>query len=159
MVGQLLNSLMPSRTPGSSSTLTPLNLTPIWLNTWTTAAEKPHGGNTGVPFMNRTTSLVSISPWIRSLVAVSNIVSSPRWSPSLRRRRLQGQGVQLGAHAALQRGINHLMLLNARFAAKRLAHDVARVVIAVAAQILNGYRRVGQAFLDQLFDLARIHRH
>ena len=51
------------------------------------------------------------------------------------------------------------MLLNARFAAKRLAHDVARVVVAVAAQILNGYRRVGQAFLDQLFDLARIHRH
>ena len=46
--------------------LTPLNLTPVWLSTWTTAAEKPHCGNTGVPFMYSTTSLFLMSCSMRS---------------------------------------------------------------------------------------------
>src|SRR5260221_388555 len=51
MVGQLENSLMPWRISGSESTSTPLNFTPICVRICTTAAEKPHCGKTGVPFM------------------------------------------------------------------------------------------------------------
>ena len=42
---------MPWRSSGSFSTSMPLNLTPSFESTCTTAAEKPHCGNTGVPFM------------------------------------------------------------------------------------------------------------
>src|SRR5882762_3180609 len=54
MVGQLEYSLMPWRIVGSWSTSTPLNLTPRCVSTWTTAAENPHCGKTGVPFMKGT---------------------------------------------------------------------------------------------------------
>ena len=33
----------------------PLNLMPSWVRICTTAAEKPHCGKTGVPFMKSTT--------------------------------------------------------------------------------------------------------
>src|SRR3546814_16974932 len=61
MVGQLLKSLMPWRMPGSCSTSTPLNFTLRCERICTTAAEKPHCGNTGEPFMKSTTWLSSIS--------------------------------------------------------------------------------------------------
>src|SRR4051794_16857323 len=71
MVGQLLYCLMPSRRLGSVSTSMPLNLTPKWVSTCTTAEEKPHCGNTGVPFMKRTTSFDVTSLLIRSATALS----------------------------------------------------------------------------------------
>src|SRR5579864_519810 len=66
MVGQFENSLMPWRISGSVRTLTPLNLTPSSERMFTTAAENPHCGKTGVPFMNTTTSFEAMSAAIRS---------------------------------------------------------------------------------------------
>ncbi len=43
-----------------------LELDPNSESTWTTAAEKPHWGKTGVPFMKSSTSLWAISWAIRS---------------------------------------------------------------------------------------------
>ncbi len=48
------------------------------------------------------------------------------------------------AHAALERGIDHLMLLNARLANKGGRDDARRVMIAIAAQILDRDLGVGQ---------------
>ena len=53
---------------------TPLNCTPMWFSTCTTVAEKPHCGNTGVPFMNKTTSVPSTSLLIRSNTVLSLII-------------------------------------------------------------------------------------
>jgi hypothetical protein len=65
---------MPWRMLGSDSTSMPLNLVPSSLSTCTTAAEKPHCGKTGVPFMNSTTSLVSIS-FLILLVTVLSVIA------------------------------------------------------------------------------------
>src|SRR5215469_15921911 len=88
MVGQFENSLTPCRTSGSVSTFTPLNFTPSSERISTTAAENPHWGNTGVPFMKRTTSFEAMSVSIRSraefdmIFLVVKAISGP--SPSLR---------------------------------------------------------------------------
>ena len=58
----------------SSSTLMPRNLTSRCDKTPTTAAEKPHCGNTGVPFMNSTTDSLAISLSIRVFKASSNMI-------------------------------------------------------------------------------------
>ena len=52
----------------SASTSTPLNGTPRPVSTLTTAAEKPHCGAAGIPFMNSTTSLSAMVAWMRSVV-------------------------------------------------------------------------------------------
>lgn len=57
IVGQLENSLMPSRTSGSVSTLTVSNSAPARLSASTARDEKPHCGKLFVPFMNTTTRL------------------------------------------------------------------------------------------------------
>ena len=46
--------------------------------------------------------------------------------------------MQLAPHAAAQGLVNHLVLLHPRLALERGGHDMRRVVIAVAAQILDG---------------------
>src|SRR5215213_12000776 len=56
MVGQFEYSLMPLRSSADSRTLRPLYPTPTWSRICTTWPEKPHCGNCGVPFMNKTTS-------------------------------------------------------------------------------------------------------
>src|SRR5581483_86498 len=125
MVGQFENSLMPWRIEGSDSTSMPLNFTPRCVSTWTTAAEKPHCGNTGEPFMKRTTSLPVTSPLMRSLTVASMF-------RLLFGRRLQRHRVQLVAHAALEGLVNHLMLLDPALALECRRDDVRGVVIAVA---------------------------
>ena len=58
---------------------------------------------------------------------------------------LQGQRVQLAAHAAVQRVIDHLVLLNAGLALEAPETDMGRVMVAVAAQILDRDLGVGDA--------------
>src|SRR5690606_10868308 len=140
----------------------PLNLTPRWLSTWTTTAEKPHCGNTGVPFMKSTTSLLPTSwsmRWRRVSSSILAILLSGRYAGSLRRRRLQSEGVELSPHPPLQCLVNHLVLLHAVLSGEGSRHDMARVVVAVAAEILDRDLRVGQGGLDQPLDLTRVHRH
>ena len=52
--------------------------------------------------------------------------------------------MQLVAHAALQRLIDHLMLLDAGLALEGGGDDGGGVVVAVAAQIVDAYLRVGE---------------
>src|SRR5256885_4304357 len=118
MVGQFENCLTPSRTAGSVSTLMPLNLMPSSLSTSTTAAEKPHCGKTGVPFMKSTTSFSAMSCLMRSMTVASVMMlasgggSFGRGIGSIGRRGLQRQRVQLVAHLTLQSLVDHLVLLH-----------------------------------------------
>src|SRR5215217_6841677 len=99
---------MPSRTSMSSRTFTPLKGTPRWDRIWTTRAEKPHCGNTGVPFMKSTTGLDFTSASMRSKAGL--VIGL---GPSRRGGGLEGEGVQLAAHAPLQSGVDDLVLLHA----------------------------------------------
>src|SRR5262249_40640868 len=143
----------------------------MWLRICTTVAEKPHCGKTGVPFMNKTTGLSSICCLMRSLVVLSMFRSSCCGSGSsptsvssefaliLRCVGVQCQRVQFVAHSPAQGLVNHLMLLHPALAAEGSGNDMGGVMVAVAAQILDQDRGVGQALLDKPLDCHCIHRH
>jgi len=57
--------------------------------------------------------------------------------------------MQRPAHLTFQRIINHLVLLDARFAAKRFRDDGGGVMVAVAGEIVDRDKSVGKALLDQ----------
>ena len=57
--------------------------------------------------------------------------------------------MQFAAHAALEGGIDHLVLLHAGFALEGSGDDVGGVVIAVAGEVADGDDRIGQGFLDE----------
>ncbi len=66
----------------------------------------------------------------------------------------QRQGVQLAAHPAAQRLVDHLVLLHPRLAAERSETTCARVVVAVAGQILDRAPAAsGRLCLDQALDV------
>src|SRR6185503_18327992 len=100
----------------------PWNFTPSSLRHSTTAAEKPHCGNTGVPFMNSSTSFLPISSRMRSNTSLMSISWSSAQEaaeliPNIGRSGLlrhggQFEGMQHAAHAAAQRAIDHLVLLD-----------------------------------------------
>src|SRR5579862_3194238 len=157
MVGQFENSLMPWRISGSDSTSIPLNLTPMWLSTWTTRAEKPHCGKTGVPFMNSTTGLAAISLRMRSKTGFSSdMVTGFLFSDRLGG---EGQRMQLAAHPRTQRRVDELMLLHTAASLELGGAHMGGVVVAVAAQILDRDLRVRQTLADQALDRRRVHRH
>src|SRR5258706_4340869 len=102
-----------------------------------------------------------MSCWMRWTIGL-DMSCSFRSCLSLCRRRcrgLQRQGVKLFAHPALQGLIDHLMLLDARLAREARRNDGCRIVIAIAAQILDRHVCVRDSLLDQALDLARVHRH
>src|ERR1700752_3873753 len=72
---------------------------------------------------------------------------------------LQGERMKFVAHPAAQCLIHHLMLLDPSLAAKGAGNDMRRIMIAIAAQVLDRDLSVRQAFLDQPFDHRRVHRH
>ena len=88
--------------------------------------EKPHCGNSGVPFMNSTTSLLFTISSMR-LLHRSSFVSCGRCSLKLQR-------MQFSAHPAAERGIDALVLPDPRHPREGRAHDPGGIMIAVAAQ-------------------------
>src|SRR3982751_3854975 len=96
--------------------LMPWNFTPSWLSTSTTAAEKPHWGNTGVPFMNSSTSFLPISSRMRSNTSLMSETPKDMTSnigPSgLLRHGGQLERMQDAAHSPAQRTVDHLVLLD-----------------------------------------------
>src|SRR5215213_5759241 len=116
----------------------------MWDRIWTTRAEKPHCGKTGVPFMKSTTGLDFTSLSMRSKAGL--VIG---FGPSRRGGGLEGEGVQLPAHAALQGGVDDLVLLHAALAAEGFGHDRSGIVIAVAGQVLDGDLGVGQGRFDE----------
>src|SRR3712207_5550934 len=145
---------MPSRISMSSRTFTPLKGTPRWERICTTRAEKPHCGKTGVPFMNSTMGLDFTSLSMRSKAGL--VIG---FGPSRRGGGLEGEGVQLPAHAPLQGGVDDLVLLHPALAAEGLGHDGSGVVVTVAGQVFDGDLGVGQGRFDEGLDLRRLHRH
>src|SRR5260370_8976499 len=77
----------------------------------------------------------------------------------LAHRRLEGEGVQLAAHAPLQCPVDHLVLLDPCLALEGRRFDMGGIVIAIAAEVLDRDARIGKPFADQAFDHRRIHRH
>src|SRR5712691_3300588 len=163
---------MPWRTEPSARTSMPLNLTPRWLRICTTAAEKPHCGKTGVPFIKSTTGASPICWRMRSCTVLSISRSSFAGAAAqllvdarfgcvsiLGGAGLQCQRVQFVAHAALQCLVHQLVLLHPALAAEGAGDDMSGVVVAVAAQIFDRDLRVGQALLDEPLDHCRVHRH
>jgi hypothetical protein len=65
---------------------------------------------------------------------------------------LQGKGMQFPTHSPTKRLIDHLVLLDPCFAGKGRGHDIAGIMIAIAAQILDRDGRIGKSRLDQTFD-------
>jgi hypothetical protein len=78
---------------------------------------------------------------------------------SIRCRGLQGKSVQDAAHIALQRLIDHLVLLHTALAAEGFRDDFGGVVIAVACQIADRYLGTGNPGFDHVFDIAGFHCH
>ena len=82
-------------------------------------------------------------------VVVSSTDKSPKRASLLLSRLaggragLQGQRMQLVAHAPLQAFIDHLMLLNPAFAAKALIDHMRCIMITVARQILDPHFGAG----------------
>src|SRR5271157_5645135 len=82
-----------------------------------------------------------------------------RFAAALAFRRRQRQRVQVAAHLALERRIDHLVLLHLALALEGGRDDARGVVIAVARQILYLDARVGEGLFDHGFDLGLGHGH
>src|SRR5271166_4833703 len=67
--------------------------------------------------------------------------------------------MELATHAAPQRGVDNLMLLDAGDATKRLANHGRGIVVAIAREIFHRDLRVRQRRLHQGLDLTGRHRH
>src|SRR6476620_10410342 len=80
-------------------------------------------------------------------------------SPLGRRVGLEGKRVQRPAHLTFQRIINHLVLLDPRFAAKCLGDDGGGIVIAVPGKVVDRDQRIGKALLDQPLDVLSRNGH
>ncbi len=57
---------------------------------------------------------------------------------------LKRQGMEVAAHLALQRLVDHLVLLDPRLALEQGGHDVGGIVVAVAGEIPDLDRRAGR---------------
>src|SRR6266702_8384398 len=161
MVGQFENVLMPSRICGSESTSTLLNVTFRPERICTTAAENPHCGAAGTPFMNSTTSLLAMTSLIRS--AVEFVICYPSMldcvRPSLRRRGFESQRGEGTAHLPLQRVVDHLVLLDPALADEGRGGHARTVMIAVTSKVDNNDVRIRKSLLDEALDLRSCHRH
>jgi hypothetical protein len=74
-------------------------------------------------------------------------------------RRRQRKSVQNITHPPAKRLIDHLVLLDPRFARKVSADDVSRVVIPIARQVLNLDGGVRKGVFDQTLDIIGFHGH
>src|SRR4051794_40127488 len=114
--------------------------------------ENPHCGKSGVPFMNRTTSLFFTTSSMRSRTSV--MLFSLLWNAGGKLER-----VQLGAHAPAQCLVDALMLADERLAAEALGDHPRFIMIAVAGEIDDLDPCVGNSLADQGLDLVGFHRH
>src|SRR6185369_12398723 len=147
-------SLSPSRSSWSARMLYDPNGTPTSFRMPTTAAENPHWGIDGLPFMNSITRSLAMVSAIR-LRSSSVMASSSRlFSPVVRRRRLgrffrsargEREGVNRPArlHRVAERGVNHAMPLDGHLPAKRGRDHRRRPVVAGPGRVLDGHLGAG----------------
>ncbi len=65
----------------------------------------------------------------------------------------KGEGVKYAAHIALQRVIDHLVLLHARFAAEAFGHDLGSEMVSISGKVADRHLCVGNSLAYQFFDL------
>src|SRR5690348_18188874 len=124
MVGQSEYSLIPWRTSGSWSTSTVSYLAPSRSRMAIARLEKPHCGNSAVPFMKSTTSLLFTISAMRELTSLTGHL---RWHC-----RFELQCVKLSPNSPPKRGIDRLVLPDAAEAGEAAADDACGIMIAVA---------------------------
>src|SRR6516165_4448788 len=100
-----------------------------------------------------------MSCWMRCTTGLVIVLFSCSNSSAGRCSGLQRQGMKLVAHAAPESLIDHLVLLDPRLADEGRGNHGRRVMVAIAAQILDIHPSIGDRLLDQPLDLARVHRH
>src|SRR3954447_6953517 len=143
---------MPARISGSCSTSTVSYFAPSRSRIATARLEKPHCGNSAVPFMNRTMSFCLTMSSMRLVALVTD-------SLRVRHCGFELQCVKLTPNAPPERGIDGLMLLDAAEPGEALADHARGIMVAVAGEIADGHVGVRDGHLDECLDLARRHRH
>src|SRR4051794_23498714 len=113
--------------------------------------EKPHCGNSAVPFMNKTTSSVLTRSAMRLWASLTVYL---RWHCCL-----ELQCVKLSPYTAPKRRIDSLMLPDPAHSREAPADHARRIMIAVASEITDRHLGVRYGRRDQPLDLFRRHRH
>src|SRR3954452_9655280 len=131
---------MPERTSGSWSTSTVSYLAPSRSRIVTARLEKPHCGNSAVPFMNRTMSLLFTSSSMRDL-------ASPTGCLRVRHCGFELQCVKLSPSSPPESGIGGLMLLDAAPAGETAAPDAGCIMVPGARKIADDDFSVGNGRL------------
>ena len=67
--------------------------------------------------------------------------------------------MKFAAHAALEGGVDHLMLLHSVFAFEGGGDYICRIMIAITRQILDLHHSTGDAFADEAFNIWSSHGH
>src|SRR3954453_7540814 len=157
MVGQSEYSLIPLRTSGSWSTSTVSYLAPSRSRIAIARLEKPHCGNSAVPFMKSTISLLFTMSAMRA--RDSGVDASLTGRLRVRHCGFELQCVKLSPYSAAEGGIDRLMLSNSAQSGETAAHDARCIMVAVTGKIADFDFSVGDGRLDQPLDLACGHRH
>src|SRR3546814_11089295 len=92
----------------------------------TSRIEKRHCGNSGLPFMNSSTSLPFTFSSIRAFTSSVIVVT-----PSFGYAGGELERVKLAAHAHAEPGINRPLLHHPRLATETLAHNAGGLIVAV----------------------------
>src|SRR4051794_34232067 len=141
---------MPWRISGSWRTSTVSYLAPSRSRMAIARLEKPHCGNSAVPFMNSTTSFLLTRSAMRSVESLTGRLR-------FRHCGFELQCVKLSPYSSPKRGIDRLMLLDAAQPVEAAAFDARCIMVAVAGKIADRDFGVGNRRLDQPLDLARRH--
>src|SRR5437868_13545108 len=143
---------MPCRISGSWSTSTVAYWAPSRSRMAIARLEKPHCGNSAVPFMNRTMSFCLTMSSMRLVALVTD-------SLRVRHCGFELQCVKLTPNAPPERGIDGLMLLDAAEPGEALADDARGVMVAIPREVADGHVGIRNRRLDQPLDLGCGHRH
>src|SRR6185295_8400258 len=143
---------MPARISGSWSTSTVSYFAPRRSRMAIARLEKPHCGNSAVPFMNRTMSFCFTMSSMRLVASVTD-------SLRVRHCGFELQCVKLTPNTPAERGIDGLMLPDAAQPGEAVADDARGIMVAVPGKVADGHLGVGDGRLDECLDLACSHRH
>src|SRR5512139_1736883 len=117
----------------------------------TARLEKPHWGNSAVPFMNSTTSLLFTSASMRSFASLIGF--------SCRRCGFKLQRMKFAAHPATQGLVDKLVLPDAIQARELLRNHPGGVMIAIASEIANLNLGIGNCCSNERLDILCGHWH
>src|SRR5580692_1566427 len=124
---------------------------PISLSTPTTAAEKPHWGMDGLPFMNSITrprAMVSAILCLSGSVTVAPYLFASVFFGSLGGQRQRVDGGARPVHGLAQRGVDQPVAIDEALVGEGRRHDGGREVVAAAGGVDDAYLGVGERDAD-----------